>query len=231
MTRSLFSAILLSLMLFLSSAAFANSGQLMTFYGLSDDTPVGNFYNGGALGTPNFGVTFSSNFLGLVSYANGGSGNFQPFFTIPTGATVNVPAAIFLTGNLGSTQTGVMNVNGGFSSGLNFFFTAAFSGGKTATVQIWSGANGTGTVLATLTLGSNDASCTSVIYCNWTNAGVSFNGTAQSVTFTGPANEFGIAQITINSSTTAVPEPSSIYLLGSGLVGVGLRKFRRFLPL
>ena len=50
MIRSVGSAVVLSFLLFLSSAAFANSeGELLNFQGLGDLQPVGNFYNGGGM--------------------------------------------------------------------------------------------------------------------------------------------------------------------------------------
>jgi hypothetical protein len=205
---------------FLLSATFAgaNSTELLTFAGLKDGQLVGNFYNGGGLSaTPNYGVTFSSNFYGLRPASQGGSGNFLPNpFSEPV---------IFILGTMGSPATGAMNVTNGFSSGINFFYTAAFQ----QTVTIWSGANGTGTVLATMSLAVNDANCGAVSYCNWTDVGLSFSGKAQSVTFSGPANGIGIAAITLGQSTTAVPEPSSIYLLGTGLAGFCTRHLRRFI--
>jgi len=115
-------------------------------------------------------------------------------------------------------------VTNGFGAGINFYYTAAFQ----ETVTVWSGANGTGTVLAMMTLSANDANCTAVAYCNWTNAGLAFSGTAGSVTFSGPANGIGLATITLGQSTTAVPEPSSIYLLGTGLIGLCAQGIRRF---
>ena len=204
----------------LLSATFAgaNSTDLLTFSGLKDGQLVGNFYNGGGLAsTPNYGVTFSSNFYGLRPASQGGSGNFLPG---PFSNTV-----IFILGTMGSSVTGTMNVASGFGSGINFFYTAAFQ----ETVTVWSGANGTGTVLATIALSVNDASCGAVTYCNWTNVGINFSGTAQSVTFSGPANGIGFSDITLGQSTTAVPEPASIYLLGTGLVGFCTRHLRRFL--
>jgi hypothetical protein len=101
-----------------------------------------------------------------------------------------------------------------FSNGINFYYSALFASGQSETVTIWSGANGTGTVLATIVLGSNDASCGFPAYCNWSNAGSNFSGTAHSVTFSGPANELGLSDITIGSSHTAIPEPSAAYLSG-----------------
>lgn len=209
------------LLLFLLSASFAcaNSVILMNFNLLKNGQQVGTFYDGGSgnPNIPNFGVTFSSNFYGLWPVTQGGSGNFSPD---PTGTPV-----IFILGTTGSNITGSMNVSGGFSSGINFFYTAAFQ--ETATV--WSGANGTGTVLATINLSANDGNCTTVGYCNWTNVGLSFSGTAQSVTFSGPANGIGISDITLGQSTTAGPEPSSIYLLGTGIAAFCARGLRRFM--
>jgi hypothetical protein len=233
-TRPLASLAILPILALLSASAFANSGELMTFYGLGDQQPAGNFYNGGGIpGTPNYGVTFSSNFLGLVSVlaANPGSGNY---LNVIPGANVNIPAALFVIGNTGSQAVAVMNVSGGFTTGLNFFYTASFAVGQTETVRIWSGANGTGIVLATISLSSNNATCGSslVAYCNWSLASSSFtSGTAHSVTFTGPANELGIAQVTIGSSGTAIPEPASFYLIGAGLIGISAPKIRRLLGL
>jgi hypothetical protein len=133
--------------------------------------------------------------------------------------------SIFIMGNTGQQATGIMNVANGFSTGLNFFYTAAFK----ETVTVWSGANGTGTVLATLALSPNNSSCSNgPAYCNWTAVGLTFTGIAKSVTFVGPADGIGISDITLGQSTTAIPEPSSIYLLGSGLFGITVYRVRRF---
>jgi PEP-CTERM motif len=168
-------------------------------------------------------VTFSSNFYGLTSMYNGGAGNFS---ATPTGTP-----AIFVNGTLGAASVGTMNVAPGFSSGLNFFYSAGFAANQSATITIWSGSNGTGTVLATITLTNNNGNCTAPAYCNWSAVGVNFTGTAHSVTFSGPANEMGLADITLSSNSTAVPEPGSIFLLATGLTGVSFSRVRRFFSL
>jgi len=202
-------------------SAFANSGELLDFQELGNLQAVGNFYNGGSglSITPNYGVTFSSNFYGLRAALNGGAGNFAS-------PPLNMPA-IFMNGATGSPVMGTMNVTPGFSTGLNFYFTAGFTGGQTETVTIWSGMNGTGTVLAIINLANNNGSCSAPAYCSWSNIGASFTGTAHSVTFSGPANELGIADITIGASSTAIPEPSPIYLFGTGVILISLSKIRR----
>jgi hypothetical protein len=202
------------------SASFANADSVdfLNFNYVKDGQQIGNFYNGGGnSGVPNFGITFSSNVYGLRSEFQNGSGSFMPD---PT----NTPA-IFIEGAYGSTASGSMNVAGGFSSGINFLYTAAFQ----ETVTIWSGANGTGTVLATMVLAPNNAGCTLVGLCNWSVAGLSFSGTAGSVTFTGPAYSLGLTDITVGQSTSTIPEPSSIYFLATGIVGCGVQGMRRFL--
>lgn len=222
MTRSGFSAIVLSLVLFFSASAFATSGVLLSFQGLGDMQPVGSFYNGSGLpATPNYGVTFSSNFFGLRSVYNGGIGDFS---ATPTGTP-----AIFINGPTGTPAIGTMNVAPGFSNGINLFYTAGFAAGQTETVTVWSGTNGTGTVLAVITLSNNNGSCSAPLYCTWSSAGASWlSGTAHSVTFSGPANELGISDITLGSSATAVPEPSAIYLFGAGVIGISVCGIRRY---
>jgi hypothetical protein len=211
-----------ALALFVLSACFASLAPvahatpvLINFAGLNDLQSIGDYYNGGA--GPNYGVSFSSNVFALKSVFQGGAGGFNPD---PT----QTPA-MFVMGASGTNVTGVMNVGPGFSSGISFFYTAAFN----ETVTVWSGANGTGTILATITLSPNNGSCVGFpSYCNWSGVGLSFTGTGKSVTFSGMSNGAGISDITLGSTALVTPEPSTLVLLGAGLIGTSIGGSRRF---
>jgi len=186
--------------------------QTLTFEGLKDEEPIENYYDGGLGGDgsgpgPNYGIVFGSDALASIQDSAGGTGNFA---NNPSGVT----SAFFLSG-----PGDMMNVPAGFNTGFSFYYSAINDPGE---VDVYSGLNDTGTLLATLNLpvtpeitpapdgGLED-------YDNWAPVGVTFAGTAESVNFTGTANEIGFDNITINSSTPGIPEPASISLLALGL--------------
>jgi hypothetical protein len=200
----------------------AAATTVLTFEGVGNTASVNNFYNGGTdsaghSGT-NYGIAFSSNSLGLIDFDAGGTGNFG---NEPSPNTI----LFFLSGGAAT-----MNVAAGFDTGFSFFYSGDLAG----TVNVYSGLNGTGDLLASLVLAANAGNCSGdpngTPYCNWTNFGVLFSGTAHSVDFSGTADRIGFDNITLGSNVAggAVPEPGTwaMMLLGFGAIGVAFRRRR-----
>jgi len=171
----------------------------LTFEGLKDSEPILNFYNGGFGGKgsgpgPNFGITFSSNFLAVISSLNGGTGNFA---NAPSGNTV----AFF------PSPAVVMDVAGGFTGSFPFFYSAFQAG----SVSIFSGLDGTGTLLATQSLPQNDFSGTANV---WTLTEVNFSGSAESVIFSAPANAIAFDDIFVPGPVAGAGVPGLILASG-----------------
>ena len=214
------------------AAPVAGSAQVLTFEGIlsppgANTSPVGNFYNGGA--GPNFGIVFSPNALAICldtlaftcpnsNVSRGGLGDPNSQGT----------GLFFLTGS--ST---FMNSLLGFGDGFSFFYTTI---GAVGSFNVWSGLDGTGTLLASLALPlTPNGGCPAFpteLFCPFVAAGVAFAGTAHSVVFAGANNGIAFDDVTFGSATpgSVTPEPATIALVATGLVGVALmtRKRRAF---
>jgi hypothetical protein len=217
------SASLLAAALLAAAPGLAQAATVtLDFEGVGNGVAVDDFYNGGA-GT-NYGISFV-NGVGLVDSDAGGSGNFA---NEPTADTV-----VYFTDGAAS----IMNVVAGFVTGFSFFYGSNGYGGS---VDVFDGLNGTGTLLATLALpaltsaGNGDPNGD---YDTWENVGVTFTGTAYSVSFGGTANQIAFDNITLGSSTAGstggsvdtspVPLPASAVLLMGALGGLGLMRRRK----
>lgn len=189
--------------------------RVLTFEGIANDTEVASFYSG---------ITFSMNAFGLVRTNLGGSGNFG-------GEPSSGTAAVFsdLPG-----EPAYFNVAAGFSDGFGTFYSAP---GVPGSLEIFSGLNGTGALLASLMLPvtpfGSVAGCPQnpgASFCPFSFVGTTFSGVAQSVSFGSALNDFVFDDITIGSAVavSVVPEPSTIVLLGAGMLAVvGIRSRRR----
>ena len=158
----------------------------LDFGGLQNGEEVLSYYDAGfgSLGSgpgPDYGITFTPSFLAI--------------FAVP-------PYGPDRVGELNGPSA-VMDVEGGFTNLLSFYYQASDNSGL---VTIWSGFDGTGSMLASFSLPA---------MAIWTPAGASFSGTAMSVLFTGTP---GIRLDDITNAGFVIPEPASLLLLGTGFV-------------
>jgi hypothetical protein len=122
-----------------------------------------------------------------------------------------------------------MNVAAGFDTGFSFFYAAI---SQTGSVTVYDGLNGTGNVLATVSLGLTSSNCPSQYqagFCPFDAAGVAFSGTAHSVSFAGVANQVVFDDVTFGASNPGhpIPEPASFGLVGLALVGLAAARRRK----
>jgi len=141
-----------------------------------------NYFNGGADGHgavgPSDGVLFSS--TAVQDLAGTTEGKFE-----------NAPSAGVLYVTYSSSVAGVMNVASGFSALSLAYSLLNNSSTYASTIDLYSGLNGTGSVVGTLTLSpaSTTVSCTAHgdEFCTWQTATANMTGIAESVVFANTA--------------------------------------------
>ncbi len=172
---------------------------------------VAQYYNGGADSAgnigPALGVSFGGDVLGLMNDALG------PYFS-------NAPSPLGTMTVVGSDAT--MNVAAGFTGAISFWYSAdTFTLGA---VSVWSGLNGTGSIVASFNLVNNATDgCSSSAFCRFDRVASTFQGIARSVTFANAANVAVFDNINVN----VVPEPTTLALMLGGILAVGSLARRR----
>ncbi len=125
--------------------------------------------------------------------------------------------------NTATASTSVFNAGagGGFLDSLSLsYFNAS---GVDGTVSIWSGLNGLGSQLASITLGDNSGSADAQLLNTWTLASANFTGLAQSIVFSGNDGNIAYDNVAVN----AVPLPAALLLFPMGAAGLGLSARRK----
>ena len=205
-----------------SAAAFTGVALadviVLDFEGLDNLEAVDGFYNGGTSENGNagtdYGIEFSADTLAVIDSDAGGTGNFG---NEPSPDTI----MFFLSG-----EQAIMNVAAGFEDGFSFFYTSLT---EDAFVNVYSGLDGTGDILATLMLGPTGSDCSgdpTGQFCNFEAIGATFAGVAMSVAFGGVADQVGFDDITFGSAIPGgeVPVPGAFVLMGTVIAGGALRR-------
>ena len=194
---------------------------VLDFEGIPNGDVVGNYFNGEVDGNgngpgPSDGVTFSLNAQAYVSDDVVGNGNGGAFGGDPIGDEA-------LTSLAGSVFT--MDVAAGFTTGFSFYYSSPFDAISDA-ITIYSGLDGGGSLLATISLGDTgngnalgNPACPNSwdTFCPFFPIGTDFSGTAESVEFTGTALSVAFDDFTLGSDIPATSEPGALKMLGLGL--------------
>ncbi len=200
----------------LLSATSAFSGPItLDFEGATSFASVADYYNGGTDGAgasfdANFGVSFAGDALALSNDGTGSGANGEFFTHAPSAGTVLAPVG----------ADAALNRSVGFINTASFYYSSS----QVASVSLFSGLNGTGTLLGSFNLLANATlGCSDSAFCHWDLASLAFNGVAQSIQFGSAAGVAGFDNVTI----TPVPVPAAIWLMLSGLSGLGVWSRRK----
>jgi hypothetical protein len=182
----------------------------LDFDGPTSFASISEYYNGGtdtagASGS-DLGVSFGLDAMALQNDEAG------PYFS-------NAPSPLGILAVIGAEAT--MNVVAGFTGDV----ALSYSSNTAVEVRVWSGLDGTGSVLGTFQLANNRGACAEFELCNWSPLAITLGAgaVARSITFGDAATVAGFDNVTI----TAVPEPESVVLLALGLAGLGVAVARK----
>jgi Bacterial Ig-like domain (group 3) len=186
-------------LILLPTLSEAQAKGVVNFGGLKNLEFIDQFYDGGkgSLGSgpgPNLGLQFTANVQTIISASKGGSGNF---INNPGGA----PVMFFQTGN-----TVTMTATNGVGIAVWLYYSALQTGSAT----VYAGPDGTGTILASITLPPNNSGCNTYKLCVWSPVAVPLNTTAGSISFAGVPDYLAIGPVHLGSAI-----PTSMVLTSS----------------
>jgi hypothetical protein len=218
-----------------SNVTISGSTETLTFGGQVNATSINSFFDGGtdAYGTAggaanNVGITFSTpaEFLNAGYNGTGFNGGTGKFENVPSGAT-----GVLYMAAVPTTTTPILDDAGGFTGiSLNYSLlnnTASYG----STLQMWSGLDGTGSLVGTLTLGAagTTIACTSSHdeFCTWSSASnTALTGVAESIVFAGDSRTYSEFD---SVALTTVPLPAAAWMMLGGLGGLArFARRRRF---
>lgn len=166
---------------------------MIDFEGLQTYEEVNNFYNGG-LGSfgsgpgPAWGIVFTGTMTAEETHVDAN------FYNEPSFETVG----FIIQGTWGTLTEFTLNKPDGFVGGFSFYYCSVPDGisPPPATCSIYSGLDGTGTLLATISMPTTPTIAPfDKVYNHWELVGAPFVGTAQSAKFIVYSNQTGIDDI------------------------------------
>ena len=163
---------------------------------------IGGYYAGGTADDGSSGANLGVSFVNVSGLSNDGDFTYYSGAPSPLGTAYAHDAAF-------------MNVAGGVNAGLSFFYSTP--GTVEGAVKVYSGLDGTGTLLGTFDLAANS----STAYDTWSRVTLRFDGVARSFDLSGSDNLVGFDNI------SAVPETATSAMLLAGvalLAGLGRRR-------